>query len=297
MNPNCNCASSPNCNTNVDPCGNNCELSQNTVSLVTKLLSGSYTSQLVQQTGSQQPNTNDENAQVYEYINVTLATLDPSATYYIIPNPQPDYTGITGVSGPNTDALPSGYFDASVALPFFLDITIFTKIIGYVYNQSLDQFIALVGYITDRISCLDLTCCVKDKVISDINKYIDQLLGFDEEGNDAFAAKLSNNTFTGFCGAETSVIPLTGPIFVAHNLANSDGNKDDPECSTLNYVMEFLKFVQLKLRIAYSGRCCCDGRHAACTDVSYADICNFVFGRICVIEFSDIRCLDLQNFD
>jgi hypothetical protein len=128
MNPNCNCASTPNCNTNVDPCSNSCALSQNTVSLVVKLLSNSYTSQLVQQTGTQQPNTNDINAQVYAYTTVTLETLDPTATYYIIPNPQPDFTGIAGVSGPNTDALPNGYFDAAVALPFFLDITIFTKL-------------------------------------------------------------------------------------------------------------------------------------------------------------------------
>jgi hypothetical protein len=115
-------------------------------------------------------------------------------------------------------------------------------------------------------------------------------LGFDDDGNDTFAAKLSNNTFIAFCGTETSVIPLTGPIYVAHNIADTEGGKNDPLCKTLNYVMDFLQFVQLKLRIAFSGRCCCDDRHATCTDVSYADICNFVFGRICVIEFSDVLC-------
>jgi len=290
-NSNCKCANSPNCNTDVDPCGNKCVDAQNTVALVTKLLSGSYTSQLIEQTGSQiLPNAIDLNAEVYQFVAVNLATLDPTKPYFIIPNPAPEYTGIGGVSGSN-DLLDSDKFDAAVALPFFLDLTIFAKIIGFVYNQSLDQFIALVGYISDRISCLDLTCCVKDKVINEINKYVDQLLGFSDDGDNTFAARLSQNKFTEFCGAETSVIPLTGPIYVANNVyVAQDNDPAFPPCDNINYVINFLQFVQLKLRVAFSGRCCCDGRHATCTKVCYADICTFVFGRICVIDITIDTC-------
>ena len=277
---NCGCASTtPNCNTVPVPCDNNqCEVTKNTLPLLIGLLSGTLTTILVKPA--------DPNVPVGNWIQVNNSNIEPNQLYFVLPNPTPGQTGQTG-SNLNTPVQ---------SLPFFFDPSLITNVIGNPAAQTIDQFLALVGYISDRISCLCLPCCVKSKVIDSINTYVRNLLNADHDGTNAFMARFANNSFSQFCGNETTYIPLSGPLYVANIIVNQLQDDTKVRCENLNYVVEFLRFVQIKLRIAYSTRCCCNDEHdSGDCSITYPEVCEFVFGRLCVIDWPVTDCDNTCN--
>lgn len=273
---NCGCASTtPNCNTEPTPCDNNqCQVTKNTLPLLIGLLSGNLTTILVKV---------DPDGVTGAWIQVNSSNIAPNETYYVYPNPIVPPNGTTDQSGTE--------LDTTITLPFFLDPSLITNIIGNPAGQTLDQFLALVGYISDRIGCLCLPCCVKSKVIDSINNYIGNLLNANHNGTNPFTLRFANNPFSQFCGNERTYIPLSGPIYIANIITNPISNFSLVSCDNLNYVLEFLRFVQVKLRIAYSTRCCCNDEHdSGDCSITYPEVCDFVFGRLCVIDWPVTDC-------
>ena len=163
-------------------------------------------------------------------------------------------------------------------------------------TNALAEYVALVGYINDRINELCLPCCVKEKIVSAITAYVNnQLSPLDGDalnGGNFNQTLLQNQQFTTFC--DDDIVPKCGPIYVANIIRNGrlvalgggagvgSGNSQ----TNVNYIMQFLNMVQFYLRSYYSTKCCCDESHVSeckCKP-TYADVCQYVFGRICVID-------------
>lgn len=215
----------------------------------------------------------------YGTIITKKADLVVGNTYYVVSNGEVLYyfneTPQISFPGWQTSAIPFVY-TAGLATTIFGDFNS-TDILG--------DFFSIVAYIIDRINKLCLPCCVKEKITSAVMAYVDnKLVPVNGDSQQAGLKIVSNQPFTSFCN--NNKVPNCGPIYVYNWLPNDNDQEDILEANRYNVVMQFLNMVQFYLRSYFSTRCCCRDAHDRECDckITYGDVCEFVFGRICVID-------------
>lgn len=185
-----------------------------------------------------------------------------------------------------------------------------STVYGWSSNNMLNEFMSLVNYIIEKINQLCIPCCIKQKITDNVITYVNSVLNPTDgamlyEGVpvlDLYFANIANNIgqpkFESICDDGT-VNSKCGPIYIANftlpaNFLNS-GGIDVPSSTYVltnifNYTINFLNITQFYLKTYFSTKCCCSG---SCDDececdhtLKYSDACNFVFGRLCVINFN-----------
>lgn len=201
------------------------------------------------------------------------------------------------------------------------DLYIILTVISFIYSQpsdiqlignplhpvSPDEVIAVVAYLNERINCLNVPCCVKERVTDAIMNYVNKFLNpQDPDGNvNALLSSLAKQEFTSFC--DEDIIPECGPIYIANIVMNEwqqeelnytisywageTGSGSDnaatitSRINSLNFIINLLRTAQYYLQTYLSTRCCCSG---GCKEgdkhLSAEKACKFVFGRFCVVD-------------
>lgn len=251
-------------NSNDNDCCNTCDMGKFTYVMLGTFLdngnsgvSGGSYPQIWDINGNEQTSIND---------------LIPNDTYYVVFQ-EPSYVNLPPSTIWQNDSYAFVWSEQ-------LNITVFGNPTS---SNIINEYVALVGYINDRISNLCLPCCVKEKIIMAVTSYVDKQLA-PINGENLVGNQLFLQQFTAFC--DDDLIPKCGPIYVYHAVASDISAFIEFDSVDVNFVMQFLSMVQFYLRSYYSTKCCCDQSHVIeckCKQ-QYADVCQFVFGRICVID-------------
>lgn len=174
------------------------------------------------------------------------------------------------------------------------------KLLGNpMYALSPDEIIAIVSYLNKRINCLNVPCCVKERVTDAIMAYMNNFLNPQDVGTYNVLLRNATQDFTSFCGSD-NVIPDCGPIYVANVIISEDQlnelNEDDTTANdgyirvvtrinTINFIINLLRTAQYYLQAFMSSKCCCSG---GCKEgdkyMSAEKACKFVFERFCVVD-------------
>ena len=245
-------------------------------------------------------------------------------TYYVVRS-EDILSGlyVSGVSNPDAAALQS-FIDYMLATSYVFTYTYELASVDFGNANSvnkLGEYLSLVGYVLDRINKLCLPCCVKEKITNTVMAYVtNNLAPIDGDGMPGTLPALSAQPGNLFCN-DTN-IPACGPIYVTYYSVSSSDNDTFPDdiyaiqgtpfpipekydndisayvtdyANSNNYVMNFLNIVQFYLRSLISTKCCCGEDHSSCDcKIKYHEVCQFVFGRFCVIE-RKLVWLDFQT--
>jgi len=175
-------------------------------------------------------------------------------------------------------------------------------------TNKLGEFLSLVGYIIDRINKLCLPCCIKEKITTAIMDYVtNNLSPIDGDGAPGALQSFGTQHFYNFC--DNNNVPKCGPIYVTYYTVSAlndvfpsdiaaiqgvpdiNGNPASDQqtitnfANTNNYVIQFLNIAQFYLKSYFATKCCCGESHDLCDcKLKYYEVCQFVFGRLCVIE-------------
>lgn len=133
------------------------------------------------------------------------------------------------------------------------------------------SYVNVIGYITRRVNELCLSPCVK----AEINKNI-------------LSVALAS-----FDNLSSPVIHIGGPVFVDTNICSQ------PDLDKCGYIvvsagsaLSLLLEIRLIIQSLYADKCNCgdDCERECDCDLTFCDICKFVFGKFCIIN-------DLLNSD
>lgn len=174
-------------------------------------------------------------------------------------------------------------------------------------DMTADEVIALVSYLNERINCLKVPCCVKQKITDAVMAVLNKFLSPADTGSTNFLMQsLAGQQFTSFCD-DHNIIPECGPIYVANTIMN-DYQRDSMNqiissenalnffdqaeideianrINNLGFTLNLLRTVQYYLQTYMSTKCCCkkgceEGDH----NMSASKACKFVFDRFCVVD-------------
>jgi len=238
------------------------------------------------------------------HIIINKSELVLGQTYYVVRSEE-ILTGLytNGVESPDPVLLQQT-IDAMLATSYVFTYTYELASVDFGNANSvnkLGEYLSLVGYVLDRINKLCLPCCVKEKITNAVMAYVtNNLAPIDGDGMPGTLPSLSAQPSNSFCN-DTN-IPACGPIYVTYysvseivedisDIAAIQGTEDLEKdtvteyANSNNYVMNFLNMVQFYLRSLISTKCCCGEDHNSCDcKIKYHEVCQFVFGRFCVIE-------------
>jgi len=176
------------------------------------------------------------------------------------------------------------------------------KLIGNPLNPiTFDEVTTIVSYLNTRINCLNIPCCVKERIVDAINNNINKYILPQNENS---LNLLNKQQFISFCDENIiNIIPDCGPIYVANVVLNlsqieeidqeTDINYNDPQkineittrINSLNLIITIPRTAQFYLQSYMSTKCC---RSGSCKGgdkyLSTQQACAFVFDRFCIVD-------------
>ena len=230
------------------------------------------------------------------YVLMLVDVTDPIQAYVVYDNSQLIVDNTYNVAEYEYDGIDPGFTIALTQLSFVYSGEPEIKLIGNPMNAvSSDEVIAIVAYLNERINCLNVPCCVKERVtgaiMANLNKYLNPQ---DPDGTvNVLLQDMAKQEFTSFC--EDDIIPDCGPIYIANVIINQDqldelsdytsNERVINRINSINFIINIIRTAQYYLQTYMSSRCCCSG---GCKEgdkhLSAQKACKFVFGRFCVVN-------------
>lgn len=189
-----------------------------------------------------------------------------------------------------------------ISFPFVYTEVLSTQVYGYFSVDMMGDYFKLVAYMIDRINNLCLPCCVKQKITDNIVAYVDNQINPNYSDSDNNNDVISLPQIISMISESVDIVQQTdslcdndnslancGSIYVANYVVPAGITLSQSLSYVLNlfnFVMNLLTITQYYLRTFFPVRCCCTESHNASCDcnLNYRDACQFVFGKICVID-------------
>lgn len=177
------------------------------------------------------------------------------------------------------------------------------KVPEFITSDKLND---LIVYIVNKINCLPITNCSKNKIIK---KILQQQAKLDVVS----CNKNNKKSLNGKVCAIKSCIPDCGPIYIANYIDSrdpcadtcgaisqidtvdrSDGSESRSRrshhhknhknnCKDKEIVLNFVLYIKYIINLFYATSCNCSNKCEDC-DLSVDEICKYIFNRFCIID-------------